>query len=100
MNTSDLTMLSKVAIGLAIAGFFVSFTTLSTSSGNGVATCDFMDYGKVVLGGLTVVVGGLGEFAALRQTATRMPNLIASGGASLVGVFHLLMGFGVIGGPC
>lgn len=100
MNTSDLTMISKVAIGLAIAGFFVSFTTLNTSNVNGVVTCDFMDYGKVVLGGATVLVGGLGEFAALRTPATRIPNLIASGGATLVGIFHILMGVGVIGGPC
>lgn len=100
MNTSDLTMISKVAIGLAIAGFFVSFTTLNTSNVNGVVTCDFMDYGKVVLGGATVLVGGLGEFAALRTPATGIPNLIASGGATLVGIFHILMGVGVIGGPC
>lgn len=100
MNTSDLSMISKVAIGLAIAGFFVSFNTLSTSNINGVTTCDYMDYGKLVLGGLTVMVGGLGEFAALRTPTTRMPNLIASGGASLVGIFHILMGTGIIGGPC
>ena len=100
MNTADLTMLSKVAIGFAIAGFIVSFTTLNTSNINGVVTCDFMDYGKVVLGAMAVIVGGLGEFAALRTPATRMPNLIASGGASLVGILHILMGVGVIGGPC
>jgi NAD/NADP transhydrogenase beta subunit len=100
MNTSDLTMLSKVAMGLAIAGFFVSFTTLSTSNSNGVLTCDFMDYGKLVLGGLTVLVGGLGEATALRLAETRMPNMLVSGGASLVGVLHILMGLGIVGGPC
>lgn len=101
MKTSDLTMFSKVALGLAIAGFFVSFTSLSTSSVNGVSTCEFTDYGKIVLGGLTVIVGGMGEMAALRDRgAARMPNLLVSGGASVVGIFHLLMGFGIVGGPC
>lgn len=100
MNMSDLTLLSKVAIGLAIAGFFVSFTTLSTSSINGVSTCDFMDYGKVVLGGLAVMVGGLGEVTALRLSEARIANLLASGGASVVGIFHLLVGLGIVGGPC
>lgn len=100
MNMSDLTTLSKVAIGLAIAGFFVSFTTLSTSNINGVVSCDYADYGKIVLGGLAILVGGLGEVTALRLTETKMANLIASGGASLVGIFHLLVGLGIVGGPC
>lgn len=100
MNMSDLTMLSKVAVGLAVAGFFVSFTTLSTSSGSGGSTCEFMDYGKVVLGGLAIMVGGLGEVSALRLSEARMANMIASGGASAVGIFHLLVGLGIIGGPC
>lgn len=100
MNMSNLTTLSKVAIGLAIAGFFVSFTTLSTSSSNGVTSCDFMDYGKVVLGGLAILVGGLGEVSAMRLTDTKMANMVASGGASLVGIFHLLVGLGIVGGPC
>lgn len=100
MTTSDLSMISKIAIGLAIAGFFVSFSTSSTSNINGIVTCDVLDYGKLVLGGLTVMVGGIGEFAALRAPATRLPNLIASGGASLVGVFHVLLGLGIIGGQC
>lgn len=96
MNTSDLTMLSKIAIGLAIAGFFVSFTVYSYTS----SSCEFMDYGKVVLGGLALMIGGLGEVSALRLSEGRMVNLLASGGASVVGIFHLLMGFGIIGGPC
>ncbi|WP_224815902.1 hypothetical protein [Hasllibacter sp. MH4015] len=98
---SDLTTLSKVAIGLAVAGFFVSFSTLNTSTVNGVGTCDFLDYGKLILGGLAVIVGGLGEVTALRMgSEARIPNLLASGGASVVGIFHILMGLGVIGGPC
>ena len=100
MNMSDLTTLSKVAIGLAIAGSVASYAPLSTSSVNGVVTCDFMDYGKVVLGGLTILVGGLGEVSAMRLTDTKMANMIASGGASLVGIFHLLVGLGIVGGPC
>ncbi|HID67531.1 MAG TPA: hypothetical protein EYP31_04590 [Roseibacterium sp.] len=107
MNMSDLTLLSKIAIGLAIAGFFVSFTTTYTSSVNGVVDCGFTDYGKLVIGGLAVVIGGIGEVAALRMGvaalrmgAARRVNLMASGCASMVGIFHILIGIGMIGGPC
>lgn len=100
MRLSDLTLLSKIALGLAVAGFFVSFTTLNTSSINGVQSCDFMDYGKIVLGGLAIMVGGLGEVSALRLSETRIVNLLVSGGASMVGIVHILMGLGVVGGPC
>lgn len=100
MTLSDLSTLSKLAIGLAIAGGVLSFSTISTSSINGVETCDYIDYGKVVFGGLAVMVGGLGEVAALRLAQARMVNLIASGGASLIGVLLVLIGLGILGGPC
>lgn len=100
MTLSDLSTLSKLAIGLAIAGGVLSFSTISTSSINGVETCDYIDYGKVVFGGLAVMVGGLGEVAALRLAQERMVNLIASGGASLIGVLLVLIGLGILGGPC
>lgn len=100
MSFSDLTLLSKIAIGLALAGFVVSFSTLNTTSINGVSTCDYLDYGKVLFGGLAVVVGGMGEFAALRLDRTRVANLAASGGATVVGIYHLLVGMGIVGGPC
>ncbi len=100
MKFSDLTLLSKIAIGLALAGFLFSFTTLNTSSINGVTDCSFVDYGKLIFGGLAIMVGGLGEVSALRMSAARIPNLLASGGASLVGIFHVLVGLGIIGGPC
>lgn len=100
MNFSDLSAFSKVAVGLAMAGFLVSFTVTESASFGGTATCSFTDYGKLVLGGLAVTVGGLGEVGALRDAATRNVNLIASGGASMVGILHILMGLGVVGGPC
>lgn len=96
MKFSDLTTLSKIAIGLAIAAFVFSFQATSTLNG----TCSFIDYGKLIFGGLAIMVGGLGEVAALRLGAARMPNLIASGGASIAGVFAVLLGLGIIGGPC
>ncbi|UWQ96573.1 hypothetical protein K3728_04890 [Rhodobacteraceae bacterium M385] len=100
MKISDLTTLSKLAIGLVIAGGVLSFQMTSSSSVNGVSTCEFIDYGKLIFGALAVIVGGLGEFAALRLTDTRMVNLLASGGASMLGILLVLMGLGIIGGPC
>ncbi|WP_044007022.1 hypothetical protein [Jannaschia sp. CCS1] len=100
MKLSDLTTLSKIAVGLAVAAFVLSFQMTNTSSVNGVTTCSFIDYGKLVFGGLAVMVGGLGEVAALRMGEARIANLIASGGASIAGIIAILMGLGVIGGPC
>lgn len=100
MKLSDLTTLSKIAVGLAIAGFVLSFNMTSSSTINGVYTCSFIDYGKIIFGGLAIMVGGLGEVSALRLSETRMVNMLASGAASVVGVLHVLMGLGIIGGPC
>lgn len=100
MKFSDLTSLSKFAIGFAVAAFVLSFQITNTSSVNGVGTCSYIDYGKLVFGGLAIMVGGLGEVSALRLSDTRMANLIASGAASVAGIFAVLMGLGIIGGPC
>ena len=100
MKFQDLTLVSKVALGLALAGFVVSFSYTETTDLNGVVTCEFMDYGKIVLGGLAMMVGGLGELSAMRLGETRVANLVASGIASALGVVHLLVGFGILGGPC
>lgn len=100
MKFSDLTTLSKLAIGLVIAGGVLSFQFTSTSTSNGVYTCSYIDYGKVIFGGLAIMVGGLGEVSALRLTDTRVVNLIASGGASALGILLVLLGLGIIGGPC
>ena len=100
MKFSDLTTVSKVAIGLAVAAFVLSFQLYSTSNAGGVYTCSFIDYGKVIFGGLAIVVGGLGEVSALRMGEARTANLLASGGASVAGIIAVLMGLGIIGGPC
>ncbi len=100
VNEPKLSTLSKLAIGLAIAGFIFSFTSSSNVTLNGVSTCSHTDYAKLVFGGLAIMIGGLGEVAALRLQATRVPNLLASGGASVAGIFLVLVGAGVIGGPC
>ncbi|MBY4893264.1 hypothetical protein KUL25_10860 [Rhodobacteraceae bacterium N5(2021)] len=100
MKFSDLTTLSKLAIGLVIAGAIVSFEITNTSTSDGVYTCSYIDYGKVIFGGLAIMIGGLGEVAALRLGDTRIANLIASGGASMAGIFLVLLGLGIVGGSC
>lgn len=100
VNEPKLSLLSKLAIGLAIAGFVFSFQSSSTVSINGATTCSYTDYAKLVFGGLAIMIGGMGEVAALRLTQTRTNNLIASGGAMVAGIFLVLLGTGVIGGPC
>lgn len=100
MKFSDLTSVSKFAVGLAIAAFVLSFNMTNSSTINGVYTCSFIDYGKIIFGGLAIMIGGFGEVSALRLGETRMVNLLASGAATVAGIVAVLMGLGIIGGPC
>jgi hypothetical protein len=100
MKFSDLTLLSKLAIGLVTLGGIFSFSVTNTGASNGVTTCETYDYGRLIFGGLAVIVGGLGEFVALRLRDTRVVNLLASGGASMLGILLVLVGLGILGGAC
>lgn len=102
MRWTDLSGATKTAVILAIVGFFIKFEWSSTGRVNGVASCTYSDYGALGLGGLTVLaaVAGLFLVRALAAPQARRANLLASGGALLVGAFHLARGLGFIGGPC
>lgn len=91
---------TKWAVALAALGFFISFSTTSTRSINGVATCTHYDYAAIVLGGLTLLIASIGEVRALQSNENRVLNLSASGGSFLIGGYHLARGLGLIGGPC
>ncbi|WP_068304325.1 hypothetical protein [Pararhodobacter sp. CCB-MM2] len=99
MNWRDITGAAKAAAILALLSVIVSFTSLSTSSMNGVRTCSFVDYGAIAFGGLAILFGaialakpGEGEAAGI--------NRMAGGLALLVGLWRLGYGLGFIGGPC
>lgn len=71
MTISDLSTLSKVAIGLALAGFFFSFTTTYSHSVNGVGVCVFRDNAKLALGGLAIVFGAIGAIRRPKHAQCR-----------------------------
>ena len=102
MTYSDLTGAAKVAIGLAIASLFVSVHFTETSTINGVSTCSHTDIAKIILGSLAVLVGGAAEMTALRadNATTRTSNMLGGGIAALIGLYSLLVGLGIVGGPC
>lgn len=91
---------NKVAIVCAILGFVISFHSTSTSSINGVVSCSYTNFSAIIFGGIAVLAGGLGEFGGMANRENRSLNLAIGGGAALIGIFHLLRGFGVVGGPC
>lgn len=101
MSWSSLSGASKAALVLAILGFVISFTTLSTSSVNGVSTCSYMDYGALVFGALAMLAGSAGVMR-VRDLApdARSLNLVVCVAADGVGVLHILRGIGMVGGPC
>lgn len=101
MTFSDITRPTRIAVVVAVLGFFVSVTTLSTSTMGGVYSCSFTDFGALLFGALSIAFGG---FAALRATGgpanARAVNMALSVGALAVGGLHVLRGFGTVGGPC
>ena len=101
MSWSSLSGASKAALIFAILGFVVSFTTLSTSSINGIQTCSYMDYGALLFGALAMLAGSSG-LMRVRDLAPdiRNLNLAICAAADIVGVVHILRGIGMVGGPC
>lgn len=101
MSWSSLSGASKAALIFAILGFVISFTTLSTSSINGVRTCSYMDYGALLFGALAMLSGSSGLMGARNLAAeARNLNIAVCVGADIVGVVHILRGIGMVGGPC
>ena len=99
MTFSNLSLPSKIAMCLALAGFVVTIETHQRSSTNGVLTsCSYIDYGAVALGcaagivGLVAVVSGLS-----RRDST---SAAVAAGAVAIAAWHLASGLGLIGSPC
>lgn len=99
MSWSDLTGATKTALVVALLSVFVGFTTLSSTSINGVRTCSFMDFGALGFGAAAVVIG-LG--VALKPGSGRNPTLNRAIGAAvvLIGLWRVAYGLGLIGSPC
>ena len=102
MKFADLSGSAKGAAVLAILSLVISVHLSSTSSVNGALTsCTYFDIAKVVLGGLAIVVGIGGVLSARRDiSAARNMNMAVPGIAAAVGAFSVLVGFGLILGPC
>lgn len=101
MSWSSLSGASKAALVFAVLGFVLSFTTLSTSSINGMSTCRYMDYGALLFGALAMLAGSSGLMGVRNLAAeARNLNIAVCIGADIVGVVHILRGIGMVGGPC
>ncbi len=77
--------------------FVVSFSSLSTSSGPGGSTCSYTDFAGIILG----IVAGIAGFGVLSARQWQ-PGLRYGAGALIIalGVFQLVRGIGLVGGPC
>ena len=99
MTFSDLSLSAKIAMGLALAGFFVTIETSQRSLENGVLTsCSYIDYGAVALGAAAAVVGLVAVFSGMSRRDTA--SIAIAAGALAIAAWHLGSGLGLIGGPC
>ena len=101
MTFSDITGPARTALIIAGVGFFITFDSYSSSTINGVRSCSYTDYAALVFGALAILFGAI----AAGRTAggpddSRQMNMALSLGAVAIGGYHLLRGFGIIGGPC
>lgn len=99
MSWSTLTGATKTAVVLAILSLFVSVSSTSTSSINGVRSCSFMDFGAIGFGAAAAVVG-LGVLLKPGEGEAVGANRLIGGLAVLVGLWRLAYGLGLAGGPC
>ena len=99
MTFSNLSLPAKIAMCLALAGFFVTIETHQRSSTNGVLTsCSYIDYGAVALGAAAGIVGLVAILSALsRRDST---SIAVAVGAIAIAAWHLASGLGLIGSPC
>lgn len=101
MNLADLSGAAKGAAILAILSLVISVNFVNTTNINGVVSCSYFDVAKLGLGGLAILVGISGVMGARKDISeARNLNMTVSGIAALVGVIGVLMGLGIIGGPC
>jgi hypothetical protein len=101
MKFADLSGAAKGAAILAILSLVFGINFTSTTSINGAVTCSYFDIGKVGLGALAAVVGFGGAMRARKDiSVARTMNMVVPGIAALVGVFSVLVGFGIILSPC
>lgn len=99
MSFADLSLPAKIAMGLALAGFFVTVETFQKTSENGVLTsCSYSDYGAVALGAGAGVVGIVAVILGIARRDTTSAALAA--GAIAIAAWHLASGLGLVGGPC
>ena len=83
-------------LGIGIVAFFVSVSTLSTSSGAGGSTCSYTDYAAIVLGVIAAIMGIGGAVKAKGHApAMGLGALVA-----VLGVVHVCRGLGLVMSPC
>lgn len=99
MSWSTLSGTAKTAVILAILSIFVSISSTSTSSINGVRSCSFMDFGALGFGAAAALVG-LGVLLKPGEGEGRMASRLLGAVALLVGLWRIAHGLGLTGGPC
>ena len=94
-------MAIRVAMVCGLLGFIVRCSSTSSSSRNGRLTeCSYFDGGAVLFGGVTVVASLIGIATSLGRSEDKALMLGLSIVSLLVGIVHLLRGFGTVGGAC
>lgn len=90
---------AKSGIAFAVLGFLISFSNQRTITGGGIEECNFTDFGPVLFGSLGFLAG-IRVLREARHSANPRLNYVLGWLSLAIGFFHLLRGFGFIGGPC
>ena len=97
----DLSGSAKGAAILAILSLIIGFSLTSTTNLNGVVSCSHFDPVKIGLGGFAAFVGLTGFVQATRDnTSARTMNMTVTALAVPIGIYSVLVGLGLVGGPC
>ncbi|GAA1485967.1 hypothetical protein [Brachybacterium fresconis] len=104
LKAKDVPVPLFVGLGVGLLGFFVQFTSWTTSTMGGVETCTYHDYAAMIAAVVCLLCAGIGISRRVSQPR-RYPirqwvvHLMA-GVLVLLAVVHALRGFGIIGGIC
>lgn len=101
----DIPRAAKVGAVFGLIPFVISLTSTQTSSGSGVATCSHMDFAALI-GGAIALIAGVAALLPRRdamgpvQSAPMGVRLGSGLVIAALGVFQVLRGLGMVGGPC
>lgn len=86
-----------VAVGTSLAAFGIGLSSETRTEVNGVVTCEFVDYGAIILGGAAVLASVMALVYTVRRPSPAYRALLFGIAAvtQVLGLVHIARGLGV-----